>query len=501
MMTKEIGKGGFGNLAGVNQSKTTAPAWPELEDLGQVPDINDELLPPAHGIRSYIHDVAKANRCNRAAVAACLLTGMSGLIGNRACIHPYQKSDKVFFPNLWGAIVGGPSMRKSGTLQMAIAPILAIDKRVNKAETEKVFTRQAEANRLSGQIAKLEKSDDDIERYELPSLYEQLAFADRKFNREIIVNNATTAALQELFRSNPDGVLLLRDELSGVIAEMEKDGASGDREYYLELWDGGCSGTYKQHRITRGNATAKWRGLAMLGGTQPDKLNKLISKARAGENDGLIQRVQMLISMSKTSTKIIDCNTTVPDELQAYFDSLEDFLPHPPDAYNEEFKPITYYTTNEATDYWLNWIEQNDERADAETDKILMDHYGKYPSLFISLSLLFTLIRQGDIVELCDMELANQWCDYLALHARSVYSTGKNTLVDRFLEKIRNGKIKTGMTVRDMQVNKVLGRNTKNVLPNTLSLLKKAGYIRIHEESKNSQTIEINPNFKVNSNV
>jgi len=278
--------------AKIIEAEKSKPAhWSVIETDDYVNDIDDSLIPEQHCIRDYIHATAQANRCNKAAVITCLLTGVSGLIGNRAGFQPYQNNKKIFYPILWGAIVGGPSLRKTSILNAGIAPVKIIDKRVYSKETNNTYDKQSDATKLEMEIANIKKGKkgaDDTDTTPLADLYKQLDFVQRKFGRITIIQDTTTEALQELFRSNQDGVFQVCDELSRTLSAWDNQGRGGDREYYLEAWEGGNDGSYKQLRIGRGAAVAEWRGLSLLGTTQPDKWNKLINDAKDGGNDGLI---------------------------------------------------------------------------------------------------------------------------------------------------------------------------------------------------------------------
>ena len=53
-----------------------------------------------------------------------------------------------------------------------------------------------------------------------------------------------------LLKANRRGLLLLRDEMHGWLASLDKIGREGDRDLYLEAWEGRSAYTYD--RIGRG---------------------------------------------------------------------------------------------------------------------------------------------------------------------------------------------------------------------------------------------------------
>lgn len=124
---------------------------------------------------------------------------------------------------------------------------------------------------------------------DLVGLTQQLAEATVTEQR-YLTQDATTEKLGELLRDNPRGLLLSRDELAGWLSTLERPGREGEREFYLEAWDG--SGEYTFDRIGRGTVHIPALTLSVLGGIQPGKLARYLDEALDGGGgaDGLLQR-------------------------------------------------------------------------------------------------------------------------------------------------------------------------------------------------------------------
>jgi hypothetical protein len=56
--------------------------------------------------------------------------------------------------------------------------------------------------------------------------------------------------LHQILIQNPAGVLVLRDELTGWLANLERPGREGERAFFLECWNG--DGCFDIDRIARG---------------------------------------------------------------------------------------------------------------------------------------------------------------------------------------------------------------------------------------------------------
>ena len=108
-----------------------------------------------------------------------------------------------------------------------------------------------------------------------------------------MVEDASIEALQEVLRDDQDGllfapqgkVLVRRDELSEFLASMDRySTGSSDRGAYLRLYNGG---RFSIDRIKRGAFVANsWSG-CILGGIQPEPIQRIAAQAT---DDGLLQR-------------------------------------------------------------------------------------------------------------------------------------------------------------------------------------------------------------------
>ncbi len=77
-------------------------------------------------------------------------------------------------------------------------------------------------------------------------------------------------------------MMLIRDELSGLFANMGRYSGGSDRPFWLEAWNGG------RHVVERvsGSIVVDHLLVGVIGGFQPDKL----ARAFAGDEDGMYGR-------------------------------------------------------------------------------------------------------------------------------------------------------------------------------------------------------------------
>jgi hypothetical protein len=115
--------------------------------------------------------------------------------------------------------------------------------------------------------------------------------------RRCVVSEITTESLCQLLHENPRGLVMIRDELSGLIAGFNQYKRGGnDRQAYLELWAGNTVRVdRKSDRDTGEPLYVNDPFLAIVGCIQPGVVAGLRGEPRGGVviNDGLIDRLLM----------------------------------------------------------------------------------------------------------------------------------------------------------------------------------------------------------------
>ena len=499
--------------------------WPEPEPievtLSPVEPLPFEILPEP--IRAWIKDVSHRMQCPPDFVATAALTLVGSLVGTRCGVHPKQKDDWLVVPNLWGAAVGPPSTLKTPALNEALKPLARLeveakddfDKLANGYEAD-LAEQQALKKSLKSEMDKAaggkgKRPMDDI-KAELANLTEP----DEPTMRRFKTNDATIEKMSELLNENPAGLLLFRDELIGMLASWDKPGRESDRQFYLEAWNGVLN--YTSDRIGRGTLFTKNLCVSIYGGIQPAKLTAYILQSMNGlENDGLIQRLQMLVYPDEIKNwKLID---QAPDrearerafnifrrlaemgfeEIGALRDGDDDF-------------PFLHFS-DEAQQVFNSWLtDLQCKKLKADEHSMLIEHMVKYRSLMPSLALIFHLIDIADGAEAGPIsvgaaEKAAAWCDYLESHARRAYGLVLDIdqqAAAQMANKIIDGRLLDGFTARYVYRTGWHLLNSTELAQSACDELVDAGWIR--QESAKDQvtgrpalpTYIINPKVKIN---
>ncbi len=103
-----------------------SPPKPLKNELLPVEAFDPELLPEP--LRDFVVDLSE--RKDNAPMdfgAIGVMVALSSLLGRKLGIHPKRHDDWLVIPNLWGVIVGRPSMKKTPTLDDAIRPLKRLE--------------------------------------------------------------------------------------------------------------------------------------------------------------------------------------------------------------------------------------------------------------------------------------------------------------------------------------------------------------------------------------
>jgi len=138
-----------------------------------------------------------------------------------------------------------------------------------------------------------------------------------------------------------------------------------------------------------------------------------------------------------------------------------------------------------------------------EQDPLMKQHFGKFEKLFCSLALVLHL-AEGNIgnVKIDSALRAAAWCEYLAGHARRIYGMvegAKVATAKTMLRRIKEGKLKTGFTGRDVLRKCWAGLSTALQAESALLILEEHHYIKSYESTnvagRPTTQYEINPSL------
>lgn len=483
----------------------SAPArpWPEPKPvqaaLHPVPAFDaDTLLPDA--LRPWIMDEADRMPCPPDFVAIAALVALGAVVGARCAIKPKALDSWLIVPNLWGGIVGLPSAKKSPAIGAALKPLdrlILQAKEAHDAELEAfaaehtVFEARKDAieSRIKTAAKAKEGKGEDLDSLAREFQAHRHEAPDAPTLRRYKSNDTTVEKLGELLRENPNGLLVLRDELVGLIASWDREGREGERAFYLEAWNGNAS--FDTDRIGRGSIFIPNLCVSIFGGIQPDKLvGYLEQAANALANDGMLQRFQLLVYPDHHPWAWRDRAPDKAARERAFrvFDTLATFDPADWGAAPaDEVAKFPHFRFDEAAQHvFIEWSgELHGQRLPAEEQPIIAQHLAKYDKLFPALALLLHLVdcadngRRGPVGVEAALRAA-ALCEYLEAHARRCYGLLMDDglrAAQALADKLRHGKLAEGFTARDVRRNQWRNLTTDEAVQAALDWLEDEGWL------------------------
>jgi hypothetical protein len=304
-----------------------------------------------------------------------------------------------------------------------------------------------------------------------------------------LTNDTTAEKLLEVLKDNPRGVLVVRDELIGLLLAWEKPGREGERSFFLEGWNG--TGSYSVDRIGRGSLHAERVCLSLLGTTQPDRLLRYLNETIWGGNDGLVQRFQLAVFPDELeSWRRVDRtpNKQAQRRVHEVLKALDELLSDGIDAELNDGIPCLRFD-REGQGIFDRWWEELETVKLRNTDEspAILEHLSKYRSLMPSLALICHLVDFADGVT-TSREVSAQsahkavmMCSYLETHARRIYGLidlRNDGRVARLAKAIENGKLANLFTARDVYRLNLSSLNTREAAQVAIDELVELGWLQ-----------------------
>jgi len=470
-------------------------------DLPPAPEFDASVLLPK-SLADFVLDEADRMPCSPDYVAATLIVCLGSVIGAKCGLKPKRRDDWIVVPNLWGGIVGDPSSKKTpalGTVTRFLDRLEA--KESEKLEQAKVLfeaeTAAFEASQSAVKAAMKKAAVGKPDALKMAS-----AIADMQsiqpptepFARRYKSNDSSIEKLADILSRNPQGIMVFRDELTGLLASWEREGHEGDRAFYLEGWNG--TGSYNSDRIGRGEQYVKNLCLSIFGGIQPDKIESYLSDIASNlDNDGRVQRFQVMVYPDPVPWEWRDRYPVkgAREAVRDTFDRLASFDPVQDGATpaDDFVKLPNFGFDDEAQDIFIQWCtELNHVHVKNETDPLMRQHWGKFEKLFCSIALILHL-AEGNIgqVKVDSAFRAAAWCEYLAGHARRIYGMvecSKVSTAKMIGRRIVEGKLKSGFTVRDVARKCWTGVKTNLQVESALMILEEHHWLQAYESDNST---------------
>lgn len=505
----------------IAMSESWASPTPLPDKSVKLSNLTQDMLP--HAMKDWATDVAERMQTPLEYVAVPMLIGAGSLIGRQLAIRPKQFDDWSIIPNLWGVLIGRPSSLKSPALNEALKPLKTIENEYitdyRKELSEWAIKRVAIESQKKGieeKIKDLSKKGDSGE--ENSKLCEQLMNLERRLiegapkSKRISLNDATVEKTAEILKDNPNGLLIVRDEIYGFLKSNEKHGREGDRAFYLESWNG--FGSHIVDRISRGTITVPSVCLSIVGGIQPGRISEYVTQtvSEGSGDDGLLQRFQLMVwpELSRNWTRVDRTpNLSAKIKVELLYRKLTTLKTDQNRSISDDQDSFLRFSA-EAQSTFNSWLEKHENRlrSELEDSPAFESHLSKYKKLMPALALIFHVLDSikdkfnGSSVSDSAASMAIDWCNLLESHARKVYRIPEQTQDDaasQLLGKIQKGKIRDGERIRTIYRHHWRGLTNEFEVNEALATLEQHGWARREDRRETggapSPVIRIHPSF------
>lgn len=475
-----------------NQPRSQTRAEPPRKDDWPVPDMtltgmgdqpapimsDDELGVVFGSWADWLKTAAETKNAPIDFVALALVSAASAVIGNTRWTVAWDGWKEP--PIIWAMLVGNPSSNKSPALDAVMDPIADIDRELSeqyKADYE-VWAAKDEMAALirSEWKANAKKAIADGETP--PAKPEDAEAGTQPIRGRVRISDTTTEKAAELLRDSWRGLLLFRDELSGWLGSMDRYNGGGDRPFWLEAHGGR---TYTVDRKANPEPVIiDHLSIAILGGTQPDKLYSLLVKT---EDDGLLPRFSVVAPDPPPLTRpavLLD-----DQRIKQAMSRLRELTPHVTET--GEKRPLFLQVTAGGQDA-LQEFRVKCREWEADAQRHMRSHIGKMPGMVIRYATVLAHLDyawdgETHVTEITAAHIgraAHYVGEHLRLHALKAYGTvrlspdllGAKAIADILLrERSRQ------LSVRDIQKRGRTGLTTAAEVKAALAVLEDAGWV------------------------
>lgn len=484
-----------------------ATDWPD-PDLS----IGEPIRPPAPVMKEdelslvfgpwadWLKDAAEVKNAPIDYVAVGLLVTASACIGNSRWVSPWEGWAEP--PILWGMLIGDPSAGKSPALDAVFDGVREIESELTDAynEARKEWEDLDEIAKLKLAQWKADARGDIADGGEPPEKPSDTDAGSPPLRERIRIGDATIEKVVDLLSASWRGLVMCRDELSGWLGNMERYSSGADRPFWLEAYGG--RSYVVDRKASPEPITVDHLTVAILGGTQPDKLEALLLNA---DDDGLLARFLTVwpepVPIGEPTSRLDN------DRLIAALKRLRKLSGVQDEKGN--LRPYLIYLTEDAKGVFQAFRKQC--RAWEESaEGLYKGHIGKLSGMALRLSCVLAYLdyawsgddMPGAISEQHIRRACKLVGEHYREHAYRTYGKRKDhdeiTNVDKVAAFLLNEPSKQ-VSIRDLQ-REVL-RNCKAAhVTQALAVLEEAGWVRkyvVKTAGRAKASFAVNPKLRI----
>jgi hypothetical protein len=291
------------------------PDWTLLDDRrGTLPGFPVDAFTPAW--QDWLVRATHGAGVRPEHVAVPLLGVASSLIGTARRVRASRSWSEPM--TLWACVVADSGDRKTPGLNVTVRALDLIEKSNSADTSKKRLTHETKVQKAK-EIHKKWKDErqaalDAKPPKEPPPMPIDAIDPGNFIEPRLYVGDPTIEKLAPLLQARPRGMMLIRDELTGLFANMGRYSGGSDRPFWLEAWNGG---RHVVERVER-SIVVEHLLVGVVGSFQPDKL----ARAFTGDEDGMYGRFLYAWPLAPEYRPLTNEAAEVEPELQSALTAL-----------------------------------------------------------------------------------------------------------------------------------------------------------------------------------
>jgi hypothetical protein len=259
------------------------PDFSILDDRrGELPEFPIDVFTPPW--REWLQRASHGAGVRPEHVVVPLIGVASSLIGTARRVRASRSWSEPM--TLWTCVVAASGDRKTPGLNVTMRALDLIEKNNAAAINAKRLSHETRVQKAK-ETAKKWKEEREAALKAKPPKEPQIMPMDaidpgNFIEPRLYATDPTIERLAALLQVRARGMMLIRDELSGLFANMSRYSGGSDRPFWLEAWNG------RRHIVERvsGSIAIDHLLIGVIGSFQPDKL----ARAFSGDEDGMSGR-------------------------------------------------------------------------------------------------------------------------------------------------------------------------------------------------------------------